>query len=67
VPASDVQYCVAQWPGVPAWPITAPTVPIIVIDVGRKLAGTAPPDAVVDSAVPGGISVADLDAVAPGR
>jgi hypothetical protein len=41
VRATEVQYCVAQWPGVPAWPITQPVcVPMNVTELGRKLAGT---------------------------
>jgi len=35
VRAIEVQYCVAQWPGVPAWPTTQPVwVPMKVTDVG---------------------------------
>ena len=41
VRAIEVQYCVAQCPGVPAWPITQPvSVPMKVTEVGRKLDGT---------------------------
>ena len=41
VRATEVQYWVAQWPGVPAWPITQPvSVPMKVAEVGWKLAGT---------------------------
>ena len=41
VRAIEVQYWVAQWPGVLAWPITQPVcVPMNVTEVGRKLAGT---------------------------
>ena len=39
--ATEVQYWVAQWPGVPAWPITQPvSVPTNVTELGRKFAGT---------------------------
>ena len=42
-----------QCPGVPAWPITAPTDGLImVIEVGWKLAGAGVPDVVIDRAVP---------------
>ena len=41
VRATEVQYCVAQWPGVPAWPITQPVwEPTKVTEVGRKSGGT---------------------------
>src|ERR1700690_332741 len=41
VRATDVQYCVAQSPAVPAWPITQPVCrPTKVAEVGSKCAGT---------------------------
>src|ERR1700722_1303651 len=41
VRAPEVQSSVAQFPGVPAWPITHPVcVPMNVTELGRKLAGT---------------------------
>jgi hypothetical protein len=41
VRATDVQNCVAQWPGARPCPITQPVrVPTKVTEVGRKLPGT---------------------------
>ena len=38
----------AQWPGVPAWPITQPVcLPMKVTEVGRKWGGTRGPDTAV--------------------
>ena len=41
VRATDVQYGVAQWPGVPAWPMTHPvSLPTNVTEVAAKSGGT---------------------------
>ena len=63
VRAIEVQYWVAQWPGVLAWPITQPVcVPMNVTEVGRKLAGT---DAGSDPAGSDGRGVAADDSAWP--
>ena len=49
VRATEVQYGVAHWPWVPAWPITQPVcAPTNVTEVGRKLAGTGAVAAIDD-------------------
>ena len=54
-----MQLGVAQWPGVPAWPITAPMFrPTNVTEVGWKFAGTKLPDPAADSADPEGVTSA---------